>query len=185
MAKLNKDNFLVKHLVIPNYELILGEIQSFYLKNMPNDVSQYGHISPVRLLDSSPNLKQWLADNNLILSKSAIIRTPPPTKNLDLYPHTDTQLRDLALNFPVQNCEGCYTALYKMTNGTQNLKVLPNGLSYVIYSADVKFEEITRFTLNGPVLFNTKVPHQVWNPTDKLRISARLRFTVDPWFLAE
>jgi hypothetical protein len=72
-----------------------------------------------------------------------------------------------------------------MTEGTENIKVLPNGLRYVTYSNDVEFEEVTRFTLDGPVLFNTKVPHQVWNPTDKLRISASLRFMVDPWFLAE
>jgi hypothetical protein len=183
MTPLNKDNFLAKHLVIPNYELILGEIQFFYLENMPDDNSQFSHISPVELVNASPNLKQWLEQNNLTLNKSAIIRTPPPTKHLD--PHTDTQHRDLALNFPVKNCEGCYTALYKMTKGTQNLKVLPNGLTYVTYSDDVKFEEVTRFTLDGPVLFNTKVPHQVWNPTDKIRISASLRFVVDPWFLAE
>ena len=37
MAHSNKNNFLAKHLVIPNYELILGEIQSFYLANMPDD----------------------------------------------------------------------------------------------------------------------------------------------------
>jgi hypothetical protein len=183
MAYSNKNNFLAKNLVIPNYELILGEIQSFYLANMPNDDSQFSHVSPASLVAASPNLKQWLDSNKLVLNKSAIIKTPPPTKHLD--PHTDTQYRDLALNFPVKNCEGCYTALYKMTNGTQNLKVLPNGLTYVTYSADVAFEEITRFILDGPVLFNTKVPHQVWNPTDKLRISASLRFTVDPWFLAE
>jgi hypothetical protein len=183
MAYSNKNNFLAKNLVIPNYELILGEIQSFYLANMPNDDSQFSHVSPASLVAASPNLKQWLDSNKLVLNKSAIIKTPPPTKHLD--PHTDTQYRDLALNFPVKNCEGCYTALYKMTNGTQNLKVLPNGLTYVTYSADVAFEEITGFILDGPVLFNTKVPHQVWNPTDKLRISASLRFTVDPWFLAE
>ena len=183
MAYSNKNNFLAKNLVIPNYELILGEIQSFYLANMPDDNSQFSHVSPVSLVESSPNLKQWLDSNKLVLNKSAIIRTPPPTKNLD--PHTDTQWRDLALNFPVKNCEGCYTALYKMTRGTQNLKVLPNGLTYVTYSNDVEFEEVTRFTLDGPVLFNTKVPHQVWNPTDKIRISASLRFMNDPWFLAD
>ena len=94
MAYSNKNNFLAKNLVIPTYELILGEIQTFYLANMPDDNSQFSHVSPIDLVETSPNLKQWLDSNNLVLNKSAIIKTPPPTKNLD--PHTDTQFRDLA-----------------------------------------------------------------------------------------
>ena len=183
MTQFNTHNFLVKRLTIHNYELILKEIQTFYLANMPDDNSQFSHIDPVSLVKYSPNLYQWLSSHKLVLNKSAIIRTPPYGKSLN--PHTDTQYRDLALNFPVKNCEDCYTALYKMTKGTQNLKVLPNGLTYTTYSNDVEFEELTRFTLDGPVLFNTKVPHQVWNPTDKIRISASLRFIDDPWFLAD
>ena len=181
---MNKDNFFFKELDIPNYEAVLSEIQRFYVANNPvEDHSQFSHISKGLLVATSPNLAQWLIDFNLEIRVAAIIRTPGETINP--VPHVDTQTNDLAINFPVLNCTNCWTSLYRMTGGERINKVLPNRLTYVNFSNDATFGEISKFLLTKPTIFNTKQPHAVINPTDTIRIAASLRFERDPWELTE
>lgn len=182
--KMNKDNFFFKELDIPNYDSILAEIQRFYIANNPaEDRSQFSHISAGLLEANSPNLAQWLRDYNLQLRVAAIIRTP--SGNVNIVPHIDTQMNDLAINFPVVNCNDCWTGFYKLTGGEKITKVLPNKLTYVNFSQDAVFEETSRFTLAKATIFNTKQPHAVVNPTNNVRIAASLRFVRDPWELTE
>jgi hypothetical protein len=85
----------------------------------------------------------------------------------------------------VVNCADCWTGFYQLTGGEKITRVLPNKLTYVNFSADATFEEISRFTLTKPTIFNTKQPHAVVNPTNSIRIAASLRFVRDPWELTE
>jgi hypothetical protein len=181
---MNNDNFFFKELDIPNYEAVLSEIQKFYMANNPQeDRSQFSHISAGLLELNSPNLAQWLKDYNLQLRVAAIIRTP--SGNVNIVPHVDTQTKDLAINFPVVNCADCWTGFYQLTGGEKINRVLPNRLTYVNFSDDATFEEVSRFVLTKPTIFNTKQPHAVVNPTNSIRIAASLRFVRDPWELTE
>lgn len=98
-------------------------------------------------------------------------------------PHTDALDVKLALNFAIQDCANTYTALYKVTKGNSTFTALPNGVHYYKYDDDSEFEEIARFDLSKPTLFNTHIPHRVVNPADQPRISASIRFKMDPWHL--
>lgn len=173
--------FLNKNLDIPNYQFLLMELKSFYLKRIPSEPSPFNHVDVTELLINCPITNIWLRENNLSLKVAALIITLPHKSHVD--PHVDTQNNNLAINFPIENCEGCWTSLYKIIKGSTSQSTLPNGLTYVSFSEDAEFEEISKFTLESPVIFNTKIPHQVWNPTDKTRVSASLRFHKDPWWM--
>lgn len=183
--------FLYKHISIDNHDLIVQELQEFVMKKMPEIEKTSEKLNGLfvrtsnvkECLIKSPNLKNWLELTNLNIRVIAIIINykSPQVRSMD--PHVDTQVNDLALNFPVQNCSDCWTSLYKLNTGTYVKNTLPNGVEYTGFSDNSKFEEIDRFVLNSAVLFNVKVPHQVWNPTDNTRISVSLRFDRDPWEL--
>jgi hypothetical protein len=173
--------FLTKRLEIQNYDCFLKELQTYYLKHVFKFEDMFSHLDAKEFLDECPVVKKWTEENNLKLKVAAIIISKPGKMVLD--PHVDTQPRSLAINFPVQNCEGCWTSLYKLSEGQEVTKTLPNGRTYIAFSENAKFEEIARFTLDTPVIFNTKVPHKVWNPTNNIRVSASLRFDPDPWWL--
>lgn len=178
---MDRNNFFFKTISVTNYDSILMELQNYCLGNMPNDSSQFSHINKDALLANSPHLKEWLTSKNLDVRICALIRTPPQNKKVD--PHTDTQRNDLALNFPIRNCFDCWTSFYKLSRGTQQEKILPNGLTYTTFSEDAIIDEVDKFHLTTATLLNTKQLHQVWNPTNEIRISVSLRFVRDPWEL--
>lgn len=177
------NNFLYKDIEIENYDSIIAELRTFFLRNssVADDSMHFILLDKNQLIDESPFLSNWLSVNNLRLKNAALIMVKENAKNLS--PHIDTQENALALNFPILNCKNCWTSIYKLVDGKEILGVLPNGQTYINFDNSAKFEELTRFNLDNPVIFNTKFPHQVWNPNNTTRISASLRFVEDPWHL--
>lgn len=177
-------SFLSKNLYIPNYQSLLKELRSFYLEKLPPlSAPPFSLVDTRELLIKCPITNAWLKENNLLLRAAALIKTVPRDWPVD--PHIDTQKHYLAINFPIENCEGCWTSLYKLKKGSICNSILPNNVTYISFTEDAEFEEISKFTLESPVIFNTKIPHQVWNPTGKTRISASLRFVKDPWWMTK
>jgi len=84
-------------------------------------------------------------------------------RHVDHGPPHDPYNPKLALNLPVQGCEGTYTALWDHTHQTEQ----------------------DRYYLTGPVLLSIKCPHSVVNPTDHYRHSISVRFKTDPWLLTD
>jgi hypothetical protein len=177
---MNRNDFFFKTINIPNYDNILLEIQTYCLANLPEDGSTFSHIPVEPLINSSPYLTAWLASSNLQVRACAVIRFP--TSKV-AGPHIDSTYNDLALNFPIKNCANCWTAFYKLNKGSFQSRPLPNGLLFNGLSDDAEVIEVSRFSLSTSTLINVKQLHQVWNPTDQLRISASLRFERDPWEL--
>ena len=178
---MNRNDFFFKTINLPNYDNILLEIQTYCLANLPEDGSTFSHIPVPPLIDSSPYLKAWLTSANLQVRACAVIRYP--TSESNHLPHIDSARNDLALNFPIENCVNCWTAFYKLNKGSFQSKPLPNGLLFNALTDDAEIVEVSRFSLTTSTLINVKQLHQVWNPTDQLRISASLRFERDPWEL--
>jgi hypothetical protein len=98
--------------------------------------------------------------------------------------HVDTQ-RSCAINIPIQNCDE--TKVTQMGKKGKLVKSIVTTFGdveaewhshqYVQYVADavVDFE----FALQGPTLFNTKIPHGVINYTDTQRVIATWSYDDD------
>ncbi len=113
---------------------------------------------------------------------SAVLIQVPPGAGLDHSGiHHDVDSTRLAINIPLDNCEESITSFWQswMPAITDNT---PNGYSYAYY--DPRYcRKIDEFKLTRPIIFDTSVPHNVGNPTDKWRRAISLRFKPDPWHL--
>ena len=180
--------FIYKKLKIENYNQILAELKQWFEPQIPND----GHGDAFLKLDnngfrnSCPQSIKWFEENNLNIIAVVLTTFLPNNAQKDSdAPHIDTQTTDLAINFPIINCENTFTSFYKTINENKILTKLDNGITYWTFDTNTQYEEIDRFVLDGAVLFNTKIPHQVSNPTENPRYSASFRFKEDPYWLTE
>lgn len=177
---MEKENFLFQKIYFSNFEEICSELRSHVLTHLPPNKNNFNHIDSVKLLKDCPLIKKWIIDNSLMLRKIAVIRIEANDMGSV---HIDTQKHFLALNFPILNCENTYTGLYKIIKGSPKILTMSNGITYNTFD-DCEFEEIARYNIvDSAILFNTKVPHRVNNPTDSMRVAVSFRFEPDPWDL--
>lgn len=177
---MNKENFLFEKIYFSNFKEICDELKFHVLTHLPTNKNNFNHLDSVKLLQGCPLISKWIIENSLILRKIAIIRIDANSVGSL---HKDTQQNFLALNFPIVNCKETYTGLYKLIKGTPKIVTMTNNLTYETFD-DCEFEEITRYNIeDSAILFNTKIPHKVFNPTDSVRISVSFRFDPDPWSL--
>lgn len=177
------NEFIYKKLDIQNYEQILLELKTWFIPQIPSD----GHSDAFLKLDNQdffdkcPITMDWFKENNLQIIAVVLTTFLPDNAQKDSdAPHIDTQSTDLAINFPILNCKNTFTSFYETINENKVLTKLGNGITYWTFDENTTYKEIDRFVLDGPVLFNTKIPHQVNNPTNFPRYSASFRFKEDP-----
>jgi hypothetical protein len=175
------EQFTYKKIDVENYDAILAELKSFCEPLIDPDVS-FKHLDITHFIDKCPLTMIWFKNHNLELRVVAIVSYKENAT--ELAPHIDTQRFTLALNFPIQNCESSYTAFYKLTKGDTRTRVMANGTTYIEF-VDAEFNELDRVTLDCATVINTKLPHQVWNTSTKVRTAISFRFTRDPWELVE
>jgi hypothetical protein len=179
---MDPSKFLFKKIYISNFQDICIELRSHVLNNLPANKNNFNHLDSIKLLKDCPLMSTWMIENSLILRKIAIITVNAKSTGSI---HTDTQQNFLALNFPILNCEDTYTGLYRVTQGEPKIVTMTNGLTYSTFD-NCEFEEITRYNItDSAVLFNTKIPHRVNNPTESMRIAISFRFNPDPWMLID
>jgi hypothetical protein len=174
------DIFLFEQIEIENFHDIVNEfnsvIESYRKKNQYN----FNLIDKDSFLKDCDLVKKYFDDNECVITNIATIEIAPKSKGTL---HTDNYRNTLALNFPVFNCEDSYTSLYKIVEGEPALMVYPNGLTHTDFGS-CSLSEIARYTIrNKAILFNTKVPHRVFNNSDKPRLAVSFRFAKDPWHL--
>jgi hypothetical protein len=174
-------DFTYKKISVENYDQILDELKKFCEPLIDSAVS-FKHLNIEHFVDQCPLTMLWFTSNNLELRIIALVTTNGITSNVD--PHTDTQSLNLALNFPILNCDKSYTSFYKRLSGEKLKRVLPNGIIYTSF-INAEYEEIDRVTLDTATVLNTKVPHQVWVTSIGIRSAISFRFTQDPWTLVE
>jgi hypothetical protein len=114
----------------------------------------------------------WI--NNI--SFIGIVIVPPGASPI----HIDTGY-NVGFNFPVLNCKRTHTIFYKLNDDVDIDSKLSKLKNHVVLNEFEQHEvkEITRFELDGPVLMNVSIPHQIINTNNAVRVSASLRFKND------
>lgn len=174
----NKDNntIMVLSKVYDNVVNGLGPLEDF----------TFVHLDSNYVMKFLPALKQYFTDMNMgDIERVAYVSTPPNSVNAV---HMDQGPETLALNFPLTDCSNSYTQFLK-NNG--KLVAIPlidtvNGVEekrkFMKFVTDDPIE-VGRYTLNGPVMLNVKMPHGVVNQGPTLRAGISFRFKKDPWHL--
>lgn len=174
------DTFCFKELNISNYRTIVREFENNI--NYTSFENNFNYLDIKSILEKTPSLNKWLADNRCVLSKAAIIVST--IRSSVGAPHIDSQVNSLALNFPLSNCEYSYTAFYDPADiDTIIDEEKPNGVLYKKIIFKTAPREISRYVLDRPILLNTHVPHKIFHAHEKSRYAISFRFVNDPWHL--
>ena len=95
----------------------------------------------------------------------------------------DASGRSLAIQIPLDNCDESTTNFWESTS-KPSLRQTKNGHVYSYYE-ESKCTKLTEYKLTSPVIFDTKILHNVTNPTNQIRRAISLRFKEDPWHLVK
>lgn len=171
-------NLLYKRIQFDNTEFIAEQILSRIPKYILDLDSTFELFDPDDFLDIA-DLRTGLEKLGWIdnLSFIGIVIVPPGVSPI----HIDAGEYNIGFNFPVLNCQRTYTVLYKPNDGVDidsKLGKLKNHIGLYEFE-DNEVTEITRFELDGPLLMNVKIPHQIINTNNGVRVSASLRFKND------
>jgi hypothetical protein len=132
-------------------------------------------------LNSLPTIVKWLEDNNLVVRQIAYISIGANTIQ---QAHIDSGDLELALNFPVLNCDDVTTEFFEYEEQDFTIQyTIGTKLPFHHFNCEDK-TSIGSFSLTQPTLLNIKMPHRIVNSTDLERISLSFRFEKDPWHLA-
>lgn len=172
-------SFIFKELHIDAVDEILAEIDNLRSK-IVSEPGKFRIIDTESTLKALPLLNKWFKENNLDVKYIAYISTGA---NIQQEVHVDYGDSELALNFPVFNCENITTEFFEYKE--QNLIIkytMGTNLPYLCYDID-GVNIITSLNLTKPTILNIKMPHRVLNFTNLERISISFRFKKDPWHL--
>ena len=95
----------------------------------------------------------------------------------------DASGRSLAIQIPLDNCEESTTNFWESTIKPKLMQT-KNGHLYSYYDEST-CTKLAEYKLTSPVLFDTKILHNVTNPTNQVRRAISLRFKEDPWHLVK
>jgi len=176
----NKDGNSIMVLSDPQEEVVDGV--------GPLEQYSFVHLDSNYVSKCLPALMQYFADMGLgETERIAYVSTPPYSVNTV---HMDQGPEVLALNFPLTDCSQSYTIFLK-NNGRLEAFYVDEIINNVAGKRKfMKFVtdnpvELGRYTLNGPVLLNVKMPHGVVNEGSTLRAGISFRFKKDPWNLVK
>lgn len=166
------NTFTYKYLEISN---IFQELNSYFKNNKRPDV-------PFKILNLKdtllqlPNIKNWLYTNKAFPARVAFTTVPPKSSTAI---HTDHGSVDLAINFPLYNCDTEKTFFYECDPVYYKLVQSISGLPYYEMPPEHSTESC-HYVLTQPVMLNLKVPHAVINNTSDYRHCLTFRFVKDP-----
>jgi hypothetical protein len=169
---MTRDQFLYKHISIPNWSSIQREIRGILSFRAPKSV--YNIVSGLHYRNSFPLLYKWFDSCDLTPIMVADMR-------VDCHhpAHVDIWTGVLSLNLPVDLCDTSITRFY--TSDMAGDRVVSTSIPHWRWSFD-QLVEIDRYSLTGPVITNTQVIHSV-ESVSGVRRSLSFRFDRDPWEL--
>jgi hypothetical protein len=176
-----KAPFYFKYVPLINYEDIIAELKPYILKYIEGFRFGFHLIEPKLVLDNCLIFSEWIRSSNLQIESIGIIIVAPNTNNIIHIDYTSKPVSSLALNMEIQNCRIPKTKLY-LTESTPVITYTLSNTEYCKYNDDAVFTQVGEFDLYQPVLFETQIPHQVCNQTNKRRVSISFRFSKDPEF---
>ena len=165
--------FIWQYLDIPQNEI--SAIQQEFQAKLPNNDFFFQHLT----IDRTHFL-------GLALEYTVLIQVPPMGGMQDQGIHTDIvyhKRSPLALNIPLENCEGSITKFWK-TDLPINVRYTVNNVPYSYCNAE-DCEKISEINFTQPFIFDSKIPHSVSNPQNVWRRAISLRFLDDPSCLIE
>lgn len=125
-----------------------------------------------------PSLFQWFDLKGLDPLRIAWVQIRPGQTQVV---HRDIGYT-LALQLPVQGCEGVPTIIYESQDPGH--RIGNHNHSYINYNP-TGVREIDRYVLTKPLLFQSSTIHSVQNFTDHKRYALSVRFRTDPWWLLD
>lgn len=164
---------------------ICNELKSWCMDNIQTNNVPFVLLDSNKFINECPLFLKWASDQDLKIKLVVGIKVNAHNEQIESKtPHIDLMddERNIALNFPIKNCDNTYTTMYKLKKGDQIDITLPDGTAYSKFSDDSEFEEVETFYLKKPTFFNTGIPHQVFNNTDDVRLSLSIRFERNPKF---
>mgnify|MGYP006268535979 CR=1 FL=1 len=180
-------NFLYKTPIIDNYDNILIELKNFiyssgYLDNLSIDSAKQFDWDYFR--DQCPKLYDWFDSQGIACSVAKVLNVPPYTQG---WIHSDIGEKgaELALNIGIENAVNNWNIFYKIKGRPENTSSTPGQNEPWIYFNEgnrenvESIDEIGRYDLTLPKIFNTRIPHRVLNFTESRRIVTTFRFDPD------
>jgi hypothetical protein len=120
----------------------------------------------------------------LDIDRPVLIQVPPNTfSQIHRDISYDASGRSLAIQIPLDNCEESTTSFWKSTSDPLLMQT-KNGHFYSYYEESM-CTKMTEYKLTSPVIFDSKILHNVTNPTNQIRRAISLRFKEDPWHLVK
>lgn len=178
-AKDSDPDFFWKHIEIENYDNILSQMQNAMAPVLLATPERgFFHYDKDKFKEECPLFMDWATNNSLEIRVIAIIKTlatHPQDIHRDFIPAAPGNT--YALNLNIHNCVETYTRMFKLKDDIELPPVSygPNGKPFFSYSEE-NCVEVSRYTLEKPVILNVAQIHQVVNKTDKTRISVSFRF---------
>lgn len=172
-------DFLFKILDTELFDKIKEELSILYERTEPAP-GRFRILDKDATLNLLPTVVKWFQENNLEVRQVAYISLAGHTSQ---QAHVDSGEPQLALNFPVINCDEVVTEFFKLEEQDLTIQyTVETNLPYHHFDSTDK-DPIGSFSLTQPTLLNIKMPHRVVNNTDSERISLSFRFKNDPWHL--
>lgn len=131
------------------------------------------------LRKNCPRLFAYFDSYNLNCTVAKVLNIPPMTNG---WIHSDSGKNELALNIGLENAVDNWNVFYKIIGAPEQTNSTPGqGEPWVYFKEEnVIAEEIGRYNLETPKLFNNRIPHKVINNTSARRIVTTFRFSPDP-----
>lgn len=175
------EKFLYRNVYVDNYDLMIKEIRKKVLHEVEIHPEWLGYdvVSISDFLDSCPIFHNFIKTKNLMLRIIAVIVVRP---NRHSPIHTDAitpGFNTYALNMGISNYEHTKTQLFSADPSAVVERKNTAGHPFMAYD-ETKCSVITEFNLISPVLFDTSIPHRVFNDTLETRISVSFRFLQNP-----
>jgi hypothetical protein len=163
---------------------ICNELKTWCASNMQTNDVPFVLLNKNKFLEECTLFIAWTKEQELKVKFVAGIKVNAHNKQVETKtPHIDVMpdgTGNIALNFPIENCDNTYTLMYELVKGEKIINSLPDGTLYSKFSDNSEFKEVSKFYLNNPTFFNTSVPHKVINNTDANRLSLSIRFENNP-----
>ena len=171
--------FYFKKANLENWQAINQELKKIFVPFVESNPELYGynHVYYPKYIKNTL-FDQWVKKHNLTPRATAVIIVGPQRL---LQIHDDfvpENTSSLAINMEIMNCDETAPTYMFDPLVTPTLTENHTGLPYYSYQRDECILKC-QFDLKTPVLFDTSVPHQVANYTDKKRVSISFRFVED------
>lgn len=158
---------IYKFLNINNHQAISDEVYKYIVDHTDALLCKnYFNDQPIHhMLSYCPLLAEFLNSRHLIPERLATIVC---ANNDDVVMHKDSDGVNsyVRVLWPIRNCQGSKTKIWKVPDGAGKLTSDTNGVLYTEFPKDQERELIDEFELLSPVLFNASCVHSVHPNTD-------------------